>query len=148
MNPACEDTSARSWTAVADVTFSVRFRAVSGERDQGGGLLWRYQDERNYYLVRANPLENNVVLYKMEKGVRTDLPLVGAGRTYGLKVDPLGKDWHTLELRASGERFTVRLEGRELFQVRDATFTQPGRVGLWTKADAVTQFDNFTVQPR
>jgi len=87
-----------------------------------------------------------VVLYKMENGVRTDLPLVGVGRTYGVKVDPMGNDWHTLELRAEGDLFTVGLDNRELFQVRDTTFTEPGRVGLWTKADAVTQFDDFQVQ--
>jgi hypothetical protein len=130
---------------VTDVTLSVRFRAVSGVEDQGGGFVWRYQDERNHYIVRANPLENNVVLYKMENGVRTDLPLVGTGRTYGRKVDPLGLGWHTLELHAAGELFTVWFDGRELFQVRDATFSQAGRVGLWTKADAVTQFDDFKV---
>jgi len=130
----------------ANVTLSVRIRAVSGEKDQGGGFVWRYQDERNHYIVRANPLENNVVLYKMENGVRTDLPLVGVGRTYGVKVDPMGNDWHTLELRVEGDLFTVGLDNRELFQVRDTTFTEPGRVGLWTKADAVTQFDDFQVQ--
>jgi hypothetical protein len=132
-------------TMVADVTLSVRFKAVSGAEDQGGGFVWRYQDERNHYIVRANPLENNVVLYKMENGVRTDLPLEGAGRTYGVKVDPLGQEWHALGLHATGDRFAVLLDGRELFQVRDSTFTEPGRVGLWTKADAVTEFDDFSV---
>ena len=131
---------------VADVTLSVRFRAVSGAQDQGGGFVWRYQDERHHYIVRANPLENNVVLYKMEDGVRTDLPLVGAGRTYGMKVDPLGQEWHTLKLQSVGDRFTVWLDGNELFQVRDTTFGAAGRVGLWTKADAVTWFDDFKVR--
>jgi hypothetical protein len=131
---------------VRNVTLTVRLRAVSGEHDQGGGFVWRYQDERNHYIVRANPLENNVVLYKMVDGVRTDLPLVGAGRTYGVKVDPMGQTWHTLKLKAMDSEFTVSLDGQVLFQVQDTTFTGAGRVGLWTKADAVTWFDDFAVQ--
>lgn len=130
-----------------DITLTVRFRAVSGKHDQGGGFVWRYQDERNHYIVRANPLEDNVVLYKMENGVRTDLPLVGAGRTYGVKVEGLGKEWHTLQLHAWEDEFIVFLDGSELFRVRDRTFDEPGRVGLWTKADAVTWFDDFHIEP-
>ncbi len=131
---------------VKDVTLSVRLRRVSGKRDQGGGLIWRYLNERNYYVVRANPLEDNVVLYKMEEGIRTDLPLVNAGRTYGTKVDKLGSNWHALKLRAIDDEFTVYLDEKELFRVRDKTFTEEGRVGLWTKADAVTLFDDFFIQ--
>lgn len=130
---------------VKDVTLTVRLKAVDGKHDQGGGIVWRYRDEQNHYIVRANPLEDNVVLYKMEDGVRTDLPLTGAGRTYGVKVAPLGKAWHTLMLRAVGDEFTVHLNGKELFRVRDEAFGEPGRVGLWTKADAVTWFDDFAV---
>jgi hypothetical protein len=129
-----------------DVTLSVRLRRVSGKRDQGGGLIWRYLDEQNYYVVRANPLEDNVVLYKMEGGIRTDLPLVDAGRTYGIKVDELGSNWHSLKLRAIDEEFTVYLDEKELFRVHDKTFSGKGRVGLWTKADAVTLFDDFVIQ--
>ena len=129
-----------------NVALNVRFRAISGLHDQGGGFVWRYQDERNHYIVRANPLEDNVVLYKMENGVRTDLPLLDAGRTYGVKVTHLGNTWHTLGLRAVEDEFTVALDGRELFRVRDRTFDQPGRVGLWTKADAVTWFDDFRAE--
>lgn len=131
---------------VKDVKLTVRLQARTGEHDQGGGLVWRYQDEGNHYIVRANPLEDNVVLYKMEKGVRTDLPLLGVGRTYGVKVRELGKTWHTLGLEASGDEFTVYLDGRELCRVLDQTHTEPGKIGLWTKADAVTWFDDLTVQ--
>jgi hypothetical protein len=131
---------------VKDTTLTVRLRRISGKRDQGGGLIWRYLDEQNYYVVRANPLEDNVVMYKMEEGIRTDLPLVDAGRTYGMKVDKLGSSWHTLKLHAIDDEFTVYLDEKELFRVRDKTFTETGHVGLWTKADAVTWFDDFVVQ--
>jgi hypothetical protein len=129
-----------------NVTLTVRLQARTGKHDQGGGLVWRYQDESNYYIVRANPLEDNVVLYKMENGVRTDLPVVGAGRTYGVPVQGLGNAWHTLKLEAWGDEFTVSLDGRELFRVRDHTHREPGKIGLWTKADAVTWFDDLQVQ--
>ena len=82
----------------------------------------------------------------MEEGIRTDLPLVNAGRTYGTKVDKLGSNWHTLKLRAIDDEFTVYLDEKELFRVRDKTFAEEGRVGLWTKADAVTLFDDFFIQ--
>ena len=128
----------------ADVDLSVRFKPVSGKVDQAAGLVWRYQDEDNYYLVRANALEGNVVLYKVEKGKRTDLPLKGEGRTYGKKTDvPPGK-WGTLRVVAAGPRFEVYLNGTKLYEVEDTTFTGPGRVGVWTKADSVTHFDDLT----
>jgi hypothetical protein len=130
---------------VKNATLAVRLRARTGKHDQGGGLVWRYQDENNHYIVRANPLEDNVVLYKMENGVRTDLPLVGTGRTYGAKVSELGLDWHTLKLAALDDEFTVWLDGRELYRVRDQTHEEPGKIGLWTKADAVTWFDDLVV---
>ncbi len=130
----------------ADVELSVKFRAVKGDIDQGGGFIWRYIDESNHYIVRANPLENNVVLYKMKEGERTDLPLVDKGKTYGIEVEPMGSDWHTLKLKARGDLFTVFLDDKQLFQVKDSTFTAPGKIGLWTKADAVTYFDDLTVK--
>ena len=71
----------------ADVDLSVRFRPISGRVDQAAGLVWRYQNQDNYYIVRANALEDNVVLYKVEGGRRTDLPVKGKGRTYGKKSD-------------------------------------------------------------
>lgn len=129
-----------------DLKLSVRLKGVEGKHDQGGGFVWRFMDKNNHYIVRANPLEDNVVLYKMEKGKRIDLPLVGLGKNYGMQTEPLGKGWNTLSLTVKGEWFTVFLNGKELFKVQDQTFSDPGKVGLWTKADAVTYFDDFEVK--
>jgi hypothetical protein len=131
-------------TAV-DVDLSVRFRPLSGTVDQAAGLVWRFQNEDNYYLVRANALENNVVLYKVEKGKRTDLPVLGQGRTYGKKAQVPSKQWSTLRVVAAGPRFEVSFNGSQLYAVEDHTFSQAGRVGLWTKADSVTHFDDLTI---
>ena len=129
----------------ADVDLSTRFRPVSGRVDQAAGLVWRFQNEDNYYIVRANALENNVVLYKVEKGKRTDLPVKGEGRTYGKKAQVPSGQWSTLRVVAAGPRFEVFFNGSKLYEVEDTTFTQPGKVGLWTKADSVTQFDDVTI---
>jgi hypothetical protein len=86
-----------------------------------------------------------VVLYKVENGKRTDLPLKGEGRTYGKKTEVPAGQWSTLRVVASGPRFEVHFNGTKLYEVDDATFDQPGKVGLWTKADSVTQFDDLTV---
>ncbi len=126
-----------------DVELSVMGHPVSGTKDQAIGLIWRYQDTDNYYVLRANALEDNVVLYKMENGERTDLPLLGKGRSYGIDVDVPLRSWSKLGVRAEGQLFTAFLDGRELFQVTDETFQNPGRVGLWTKADSVTWFDDL-----
>jgi 3-keto-disaccharide hydrolase len=129
----------------ADVDLSVRFKPVSGRVDQAAGLVWRFQNEDNYYIVRANALENNVVLYKVEKGKRTDLPLKGEGRTYGKKAQVPSGQWSTLRVVAAGPRFDVYLNGGKLYEVEDTTFRQAGKVGVWTKADSVTQFDDLTI---
>jgi hypothetical protein len=129
----------------ADVDLSVRFKPISGRVDQAAGLVWRYQNQDNYYLVRANALEDNVVLYKVEKGKRTDLPLKGEGRTYGTKSDVPTRQWSTLRVVAHGRLFEVYFNGTKLYEVEDGTFTTPGKVGVWTKADSVTQFDDLTV---
>jgi Domain of Unknown Function (DUF1080) len=128
----------------ADVDLSVRFKPVSGRVDQAAGLVWRFQNEDNYYIVRANALENNVVLYKVEKGKRTDLPLKGEGRTYGKKASVPSGQWSTLRIVAAGPRFEVHFNGSKLYEVEDRTFTQAGKIGVWTKADSVTQFDDLT----
>jgi Domain of Unknown Function (DUF1080) len=132
----------------ADVDLSTRFRPVSGRVDQAVGLVWRFQNEDNYYIVRANALENNVVLYKVEKGKRTDLPLKGEGRTYGKKAQVPAGQWSTLRVVAAGPRFEVFLNGSKLYDVEDSTFRQAGKVGLWTKADSVTQFDDVTIETK
>ena len=128
-----------------DLTLSVRFKPVSGAGDRAGGLVWRYRDADNYYVVRANALENNVVLYKVEGGRRTDLPLKGEGRTYGKKTAVPSGAWSTLGVNVRGNLFEVVFNGAKLYEVEDATFTGPGQVGVWTKADSVTHFDDLKV---
>ncbi len=132
--------------SVKDVTLTVSLKGVTGNHDRGGGFIWRFTDKDNYYVVRSNPLEDNVVLYKVEKGKRTDLPLIDKGRTYGVDVPPLGDTWHTFKLTVRGDLFTVYLDDIELFKVQDSTFPDAGLIGLWTKADAVTYFDDFKIE--
>jgi hypothetical protein len=128
-----------------NMELSVRLKGVTGKHDQGGGFIWRFIDKNNYYVVRANPLEDNVVLYKVKDGKRSDLPLVGKGKTYGISVDKLGNGWNTLKLKVEDNLFTVFLNEKELFKVQDNTFPNAGKVGFWTKADAVTFFDDFKI---
>jgi hypothetical protein len=134
--------------SASDVSVSVRIRPIAGEVDRAGGLVFRYRDRDNYYLVRANALEGNVVLYKVERGKRTDLKPTGSGLfTYGKKTDvPSGK-WSTLRVEARGDRFSVSFDGKPLFEVIDETFPGAGKVGLWTKADSVTAFDDLAIEP-
>jgi hypothetical protein len=134
--------------STANVDLSVRFRPVSGRVDQAAGLVWRYQDEDNYYIVRANALEDNVVLYKVQNGRRTDLAVKGEGRTYGKPAEVPAGQWSTLRVVATGPRFEVHFNGKKLYEVEDTTFTRAGRVGVWTKADSVTHFDDLTVTPK
>jgi hypothetical protein len=128
-----------------DVDISVKYKPMSGNEDQAAGIVWRYQDQNNYYIVRANANENNVVLYKVKNGIRADLPLVGKGRTYGMKARiPSGK-WGNLRVVAAANRFEVYSNGTKLYEVEDSTFPMAGKVGLWTKADSVTLFDDLTI---
>jgi hypothetical protein len=131
-----------------DGSVSVRFKPVSGRVDQAAGLVWRYRDPRNYYIVRANALENNVVLYKVENGRRIPLPPVGQGDDYGVERRVPAQSWSSLTVTFSGTRFVVTFDGARLFEVEDSTFTSAGKVGLWTKADSVTYFDGFEVTAR
>lgn len=131
--------------SAADVDLSVRFKPVSGRVDRAAGLVWRYRDQGNYYIVRANALEDNVVLYKVENGERTDLPVKGEGRTYGKKAEVPSAQWSILRVVANGPRFEVYFNGTKLYEVEDGTFTEAGKVGVWTKADSITQFDDLTV---
>ena len=129
-----------------DVDISIRYKPVSGKEDQAAGIVWRYQDQNNYYIVRANANENNVVLYKVENGIRTDLPLLGQGRTYGMKAKIPSGEWGTLRVVAKGNHFEVYSNGTKLYEVDDSTFPMAGKVGLWTKADSVTLFDDLTIK--
>jgi len=121
-----------------DVEVAVRFKAVSGKVDQAAGLVARFQDKDNYYIVRANALEDNVRLYRVVGGNRKQF----AGKNVRVSANA----WHTLKLTARGNHFTVFFDDTRLFEADDNTFPQPGEVGLWTKADSVTYFDNLTIE--
>jgi hypothetical protein len=123
-------------TNFKDVDLSVTFKAVAGKKDQGGGFVWRYQDHDNYYIARMNPLEDNYRVYKVVNGKRTQL-----GAKEGVKV-PAG-EWHRLKVEVKGEQMTGYLDGEKMWEIRDETYQKPGKVGLWTKADAQTHFDEF-----
>ncbi|MBA3563856.1 MAG: hypothetical protein H0W33_07590 [Gammaproteobacteria bacterium] len=131
--------------SLANGEIGVKFKPISGRVDQAAGLVWRYADENNYYIVRANALENNVVLYKVENGRRSSLSPVGRSGDYGVKHTVPSQQWSTLGVVFSDSRFTVLFGGQKLFQVEDSTFSEAGRVGLWTKADSVTYFDDFEI---
>ena len=131
--------------AAEDVDVSVKFKPISGKGDQGAGIVWRYKDKDNYYIVRANALEGNVVLYKVQNGKRTDLPLRGVGRTYGKKESVPSGTWGTLRVVAQGDLFEVFHDGNKLYEVEDDTFKGAGKVGLWTKADSVIYFNDFRI---
>jgi hypothetical protein len=120
----------------ADVT--LRFKPVAGKVDQAGGIAVRVASADNYYVVRANALEDNVRFYRVVNGSREQL--AGAST----KVSP--GEWHTLGLRAEGDRFTVSFDGKTLYSATDSTFSAAGRVALWTKSDSVTRFDRIGIQ--
>ena len=130
-------------TSLKDGFVEVKLKAIAGTEDRAGGIVWRAKDANNYYVVRANALEDNVVLYKTVDGKRSALDIVGRKGGYGVKVPVPANQWHTLHVEFSGSQFKVLLDGKQLFQVEDATFTEGGMVGLWTKADSVTVFDGF-----
>lgn len=130
-------------TSIKDGFVEVRFKALSGSEDRAAGLVWRAKDANNYYVVRANALEDNVVLYKTVNGVRNSLDIVGRRGGYGVKVPVPANQWHTLRVDFAGTRFTVTFNGKILFEVEDTTFRDAGMVGLWTKADSITAFDEF-----
>ena len=131
-------------TSIKDGFVEVQFKALSGSEDRAAGLVWRAKDANNYYVVRANALEDNVVLYKTVNGVRNSLDIVGRRGGYGVKVPVPANQWHTFRVNFVGTRFTVTFNGKTLFEVEDTTFGDAGMVGLWTKADSITAFDEFT----
>jgi hypothetical protein len=131
-------------TKLRDGFVEVKFKPISGSEDRAGGLVWRAKDASNYYVVRANALEGNVVLYKTINGARRSLDIVGQKGGYGVKVPVPANQWHTLRVDFEGTRFKITFNGKPLFEVKDAAIVGPGMVGLWTKADSVTAFDRFT----
>ena len=125
---------------------SVAFKTVSGTVDQAAGIVWRYRDPNNYYIVRANALENNIVLYKVENGVRLSIAPKGMpSLSYGVKRDIPKAQWNMLRIVFKDSEFTVFFNGQQVFETEDQTFGNSGKTGLWTKADSVTYFDNFSV---
>ncbi len=137
--PLCLKTGSR----VRDGYLEVKFKAITGMKDQAGGVVWRAQDAQNYYVCRANALENNLVLYKVEAGQRKALDIVGRSGGYGVEVPVAPMVWHTLRVEFVGGLHTVFLDDRKRFEVEDSTFGEAGLVGLWTKADSETMFDDF-----
>jgi hypothetical protein len=131
-------------TALKDGFVEVKFKSVGGKTDQAAGVIWRCQDADNYYICRANALEDNVVLYKTEHGKRSSLEIVGRKGGYGVDEPVAKAQWHTLRVEFAGKKFIVILNGKVLFKVEDETFKDAGKVGLWTKADSVMLFDDFT----
>jgi len=134
----------REGTNVRDGFVEVKFKSISGSEDRAGGIVWRAKDASNYYVVRANALEDNVVLYKTVNGVRSSLNLVGEKGGYGVKTAVPANRWHTLRVEFAGARFNIVFNGKPLLAVEDTTFPEAGMVGLWTKADSVTAFSAFT----
>jgi hypothetical protein len=128
-------------TSIKDGFVEVKFKAVAGCQDRAAGIVWRAKDAKNYYVTRANALEDNVVLYKTVDGVRSALDVVGRKGGYGTDVKVSANTWHSLRIDFKGSRFSVSFNGKQLFEVEDSTFTDAGKVGLWTKADSVALFD-------
>jgi hypothetical protein len=126
-------------TNYKDVELSVSFKAVAGESDQGGGFVWRYKDHNNYYISRMNPLEDNFRVYKVVAGKRTQL-----GGKEGVKVN--AGEWHKLKVEVKGNRMEGYLDGQRMWEITDDTYQDAGKVGLWSKADAQSHFDEFKAE--
>ena len=123
-------------TNIKDGFVEVKFKPVAGKEDQAGGVIWRVQDANNYYISRANALEDNVTIYHTINGKRVAFKSINTKVTSGV--------WHTLRVEFAGNHFKLSFDGKHLFDVDDTTFTEAGKVGVWTKADSVTLFDDFT----
>ncbi len=123
-------------SALKDGFVEVKFKPVAGEDDQAGGVVWRYKDAGNYYVARANALEGNVRIYHFLNGKRTQFK--------GLNLPVATGQWHTLRVEFAGSQFKVSLNNKPMFDAEDATHKDSGKVGLWTKADSVTLFDDFS----
>jgi len=123
-----------------DGAIEVSMKPVSGREDQGGGLIWRAQDKDDYYICRANPLESNFRVYYVKDGSRHQLA--------SAQVEIATGKWHTIRIEHEGDRIECSLDGRELLHAKDATFPGEGGIGLWTKADAASEFDDLKVSTR
>ena len=125
----------KNGTSLQDGFVEVKFKAVSGKEDQAGGVVWRAKDSDNYYIARANALEDNVCIYHTIKGKRTEKKRA--------KMKVASGEWHTLRADFSGNHFTITFDGKKAIDWDDDTFKDAGMVGVWTKADSVTLFDDF-----
>jgi hypothetical protein len=125
-------------TNYKDVEISVAFKAIKGKNDQGGGLVWRYKDANNYYICRMNPLEDNFRVYKVQDGKRSQFA------SADVKV-PAG-EWHRMKVEQKGEHIECYLDSKMYLDVKDDTFKGAGKIGLWSKADAQSYFDDLTVE--
>jgi len=122
-----------------DVSVSVRCKPVGGRVDRACGIVWRYVDENNYYLTRANALEDNVCWYYVQNGRRVEAKCVAVKVPSGV--------WHSLRADMRGDHIDVYFNGKKLMDAHDSRFTAPGKVGVWTKADSYTLFDDLTASP-
>ncbi len=127
-------------TNYSDLDLSVRVKAVSGVEDQGGGPIWRCRDANNYYISRFNPLEDNFRVYKVVDGKRKRLDTA--------RIKTVAGRWYTVRVVMVGDRITCYLDGARLLRAQDDSFTEAGMIGLWTKADAVTSFDDLSIEVR
>jgi hypothetical protein len=126
----------KNGTSLKDGFVEVKFKPISGKEDRAGGVVWRAKDSDNYYVARANALEDNVCIYHTIKGKRTEKK-----RT---KMKVASGEWHTLRADFKGNHFTVTLDGKKAIEWEDETFADAGMVGVWTKADSITLFDDFS----
>lgn len=131
------DVIVNDFVSYKDLEFSLKFKGVEGHEDQGGGPVWRYQDANNYYVARANPLENNYRVYKVVDGNRKMLKSVDIDVTTG--------QWHIVKIIMKGNVIECYFDGKLQLSTTDDTFPNAGKIGLWTKADAVTYFDDLTI---
>jgi hypothetical protein len=123
-------------TSLKNGFVEVKFKPVSGREDQAGGVIWRAKDADNYYIARANALEDNVTIYHTIKGRRVDFKNVDEKVASG--------QWHTLRVEFEGNKFIVIFDGKKVIEASDNSFKEAGKVGVWTKADSVTLFDDFS----
>ena len=122
-----------------DFKLIVKFKGAKGREDRGGGPVWRYQDNNNYYIARANPLENNYRVYKVVNVNRIQMDSARLKVTSG--------EWHTIKIITRKDHIQCFYDGQPYLEVEDNTFQKGGKIGLWTKADAVTYFDDLEVRP-
>ena len=127
-------------TSIKDGFVEMKFKPIAGKEDQGGGVIWRVRDANNYYVARANALEDNVTIYHTVNGRRI------AFKNFNTKVK--SGVWHTLRVDFEGNKFTVTFDGNKVIEATDGTFANAGKVGVWTKSDSVILFDDFTYESK